>query len=56
MKQGIALIWNKQDVYDRHWVRQSPGETLERFINRMKKCYSGNNWVIDFYEATPIDD
>ena len=49
MKQHIALIWNQFDVYNRRWIKQNPDETPERFIERVKK------WVIDFYEATPID-
>lgn len=55
MEQYIALIWNQFDIYNKHWVRQTSGETSERFIERIKKCYSNDQWVIDFYKATPID-
>lgn len=55
MEQCTALIWNQFDVYDRHWVRQNSNETSEQFIKRIKKCYSNDQWVIDFYKATPID-
>lgn len=55
MKQYIALIWNQFDVYNKHWIKQNPDETSERFIERVKKCYCYDQWVIDFYEATPID-
>lgn len=54
METIIALIWNKFDTY-RYWVRPSSGETSEKFINRIKKCYNTDHWVIDFYKATPID-
>lgn len=55
METIIALIWNKFDTYDRDWVRPSSGETPEKFIKRIKKCYNDNQWMIDFYKATPID-
>lgn len=55
METIVALIWNKFDTYDRYWVRPSSGETSEKFINRIKKCYNDNQWVINFYKATPID-
>lgn len=55
MKQCIALIWNQFDVYNKHWVRQNSDETSEKFIQRVKNCYGDSQWVIEFYEATPID-
>lgn len=45
METIVALIWNKFDTYDRYWVRPSSGETSEKFINRIKKCYNDNQWV-----------
>lgn len=30
-------------TYDRYWVRPSSGETSEKFINRIKKCYNDGN-------------
>lgn len=55
MKQCIALIWDQFDVYNRHWARQNSDETSEKFIQRVKNCYGDSQWVIEFYEATPID-
>ena len=50
MNTIICLVSNRYDSYDRHWVRNC-GEDKETFINRMKKCYSYDKYMIEFYEA-----
>lgn len=55
METIIALIWNKLDTCDKYWIKPSSGETSEKFVERIKKCYNDNQWAIDFYKATPID-
>ena len=56
MKYYIALIANRHDVYDRHWLRSTPGETLEAFAKRMHKCYDYLSYYVDICEAKELDD
>ena len=55
MKHYIALIANRHDVYDRHWLRSTPGETLEAFTKRMHKCYDSLSYYVDICEAKKLD-
>lgn len=48
MEQYIALIWNNNDIYDRHYCR-SNGENKESFINRMHNCYKDNRYNVEIY-------
>ena len=50
MNTIICLVFNTRDTYDRHWIRNC-GEEKEAFIDRMRKCYSGNQYMVEFYEA-----
>ena len=54
MKYYIALIANRHDVYDRHWLRSTPGETLEAFAKRMHKCYDYLSYYVDICEAKEL--
>lgn len=55
MKYYIALITDRHDVYDRYWLRSTPGETLEAFAKRMHKCYDYLSYYVDICEAKELD-
>ena len=50
MNTIICLVWNVRNTYDRHWIKNYD-ENNEDFIARMKKCYSDNQYIVEFYEA-----
>lgn len=55
MKNYVALIANRRDIYDRYWVRSTSNETLETFAKRMHKCYDFLTYNVDICEAKELD-
>lgn len=55
MKSYVALIADKRDIYDRHWVRSTPNETLEVFAKRMHKCYDSLTYYVNICEVKKLN-
>lgn len=55
----IALIQKRTEFGNRHWVKSTPEETKERFIERISNCYIKPYdipyWDVEIFEANEIN-